>query len=602
MIRTYKQLWNLLLLNERKQVFILFLLMIVYGAIEVFGIISLFPLIAVLTNISIIESNKYLSFIYEYFNFQSIDKFLIFLTSLVFIVTVTRTILNGFVSHSILRFTQIRNHSLSTRLLHAYLKRPYIYFLSRHSADMGKTILSEVESVIYGSYVPSLEIISKSLISIFVLTTIFIAEPKVATISFLIFTTSYGLLYLLLRKYLYRKAIERIEANKNRYMIAQEALVGIKEIKVRDAISIYLKNFDKAAGLFHKLKVKTSLIKLIPQLFIQISTTSAILIVILVLLTQVNGNYNDVIPLVAIYALAGMRILPAIQGIFKNLTSMRSGQPYLSMLYKELIETNNQSLNSSGEQINSLDKEILLKNISFSYPESKSSTIENISLTIPAKSCVAFVGSTGAGKSTTIDLLLGLLEPTKGFIKIDGINLSNSNVKGWQKIIGYVPQSIFIADDSISNNIALGSKDSKIDFKRIKHAAKLANLDKFINNDLPFRYETKVGEAGVKLSGGQKQRLGIARALYLNPKVLIFDEATSALDNITEKEIMNSINSLKQKMTIILVAHRLTTVKECDNIFYLEKGNLKNQGTFQELINKDANFERMASKIYKKNL
>ncbi len=595
MIETYKQLWNLLSKNERKQTFVLFLLMITNGIIEVFGIISLFPLIAVLTNTSIIETNKYLTFIYKYFNFQSIDKFLIFLTSIVFLVTIVRTLLNGFLNHSILRFTQNRNRSLSTRLLNSYLKRPYVYFLSRHSADMGKTILSEVESVIYGSLVPSLELVSRSLISVFVLSTIFIAEPKVATVSLLVFSVSYGSLYLLLRKYLYRKAIERIEANKNRYMIAQEALVGIKEIKVRDALNIYLRTFDNATSKFHKLKIKTSLIKLVPQLFIQIATTSAVLIVILVLLTQVNGNYNEVIPLVAIYAFAGMRILPIVQGIFKNLTSMRSGQPYLYMLYKELIETKNELINYSQQKVEQLSKEISFKNVYFSYPESKFPVIKNISLSIPAKSCVAFVGSTGAGKSTTTDLLLGLLEPCNGSIQIDGFTLDKTNIKNWQKIIGYVPQSIFIADDTISKNITLGSEESNADYEKIKYAAKLANLHEFIQKELPFKYETMVGEAGVKLSGGQKQRLGIARALYLSPQILIFDEATSALDNVTEREIMKSINRLKQKMTIILVAHRLTTIKNCDIIFHLENGKLRSQGTFEELLMKDKLFKAMAA-------
>ena len=210
---------------------------------------------------------------------------------------------------------------------------------------------------------------------------------------------------------------------------------------------------------------------------------------------------------------------------------------------------------------------------------------------------MAFVGTTGAGKSTLIDLILGLLEPEEGTIKIDGIKLDNSLKKSWQRLIGYVPQSIFIADDTIANNIALGSKQKNIDYERIRLVAKIAKLDTFIIRDLPLGYETKVGEAGVKLSGGQRQRLGIARALYLNPKVLIFDEATSALDNLTEQSIMRSILELKDSLTIIMIAHRLTTIKECDTIFHLNMGKLRSRGNFKELCNNDEVFREMASSL-----
>ena len=596
MIETYIKLWNLLIKREKKQALFLIILMITYGAIEMIGIVSIFPLVAVLSDPKTIKSNVYLNSLYQYLDFQSIDNFLIFLTSIVFFVTIFRILFNGFVNHNILRFTQMRNKSFSSRLLNSYLKKPYIYFLGRHSADMGKTILSEVEDVISGSLIPAIELASRSIISFFVIIAILIASPSIAATSIVVLSFIYGLMYLLLRKYLLRKGFERVEANRNRFMIAQEVLVGIKEIKVRNATNAYLDNFNRVTNLFHQLRINTSLAKLIPQLFIQISASGGVLLIILVLLIK-QENYSEVIPIVALYAFAGMRILPIIQGIFKSLTSLRGSKAVLSNIYEDLVIKQKISEKNHDFSIKSFRKNIVIENLTFSYPNSKLPVINNLSLKIPAKTSVAFVGPTGAGKTTTIDLILGLLEPDNGSIKIDGFSLHKKNIKSWQKIIGYVPQTIFISDDSIAKNIALGFEQKDIDYERIKYVAKLANLDNFILKELQYGYETKVGEAGVKLSGGQRQRLGIARALYLNPQVLIFDEATSSLDNLTEKAIMKAINQIKKSITVIMIAHRLTTIKDCDTIFLLENGKLKSQGNFNDLALNDDLFRKMTSNL-----
>lgn len=597
MFNVYKKLWDLILLRERKKGIFLMISMIFFGVIETFGIVSIFPLVSVISNPTIIETNKYLNFFYNYFNFQSTNKFLILLTSVVFLVIVTRALFNGFLNHFILRFTQFINQSLSYRLLSSYLQRPYVYFLTRNSAEMGKSILSEVEEVSMGSLVPALELISRVILSTFILFALFLVDPFIASISIFTFSLSYGIIYFVIRQYLLRKAIERVEANKNRFLISKEALVGIKEIKVRDATHIYLKNFNKASKTFHQIRVKTSLAKLIPNLFIQISASGGILIFIMILLTKNEGNYTEIIPLVSLYAYAGLRVMPVVQGIFKNLTSIRSSKPALKIIHTEIIKNKPYKKDKNSKIIKSLKKEICIENITFSYPESKSPVIKDLSLNIKAKSCVAFVGSTGSGKSTTIDLILGLLEPQNGSIRIDDITLKKSNIKSWQSLIGYVPQSIFITDDTIAKNIALGSEESAIDYEKVRYAAKLANIDQFITNELPQRYFTKVGEAGVKLSGGQRQRLGIARALYKDPEILIFDEATSSLDNLTEHQVMNSISKLKNSITIILIAHRLSTIKECDLIYHLNEGKLRSEGTFKELSVKDKLFKNMASKI-----
>ena len=231
-----------------------------------------------------------------------------------------------------------------------------------------------------------------------------------------------------------------------------------------------------------------------------------------------------------------------------------------------------------------VNENITLNNINFHYPNAVKTAIKNLNLSIQSRTTVGIVGATGSGKTTTIDIILGLLEAQQGTLKIDGIEIKKNNLRAWQRSIGYVPQHIFLADDTVAGNIALGVDSKLINQKDVEKAAKIANIHEFVIDELPDQYQTTVGERGIRLSGGQRQRIGIARALYHNPKVLILDEATSALDNLTEQAVMEEVKNIGKDLTIIMIAHRLNTVKNCDNIFLLEKGELRQQGTFNELI------------------
>ena len=243
----------------------------------------------------------------------------------------------------------------------------------------------------------------------------------------------------------------------------------------------------------------------------------------------------------------------------------------------------------------SLNKSITLSNIYYDYPNSSKTTLKGINLNIPANTTVGIVGTTGSGKTTTVDIILGLLRPQKGILKIDDIEINENNYRDWQKSIGYVPQDIYLSDETLAANIAFGVDIDDISQSSVEHASKIANLHNFVNKELPLKYQTMVGERGVRLSGGQRQRIGIARALYNNPKVLILDEATSSLDDVTEKTIMEEVNKLRKDITIIMIAHRLSTVKNCDNIYILENGKLKNQGSFKKLVSDSDLFQEYVS-------
>ena len=299
-----------------------------------------------------------------------------------------------------------------------------------------------------------------------------------------------------------------------------------------------------------------------------------------------SGNFADALPLIALYAFAGYRLMPALQQIYSSFTKLTFASASLDMLTKDFLDNKTYIKNKNQSSV-TFNKVISLKNIHYNYPNAQRTALQDINLNIAAKSVVGLVGATGSGKTTTVDIILGLLEAQKGTLEIDGQVINANNIKSWQSSIGYVPQHIYLSDDTVESNIAFGVNSEDINKKNVEKVSKIANLHDFVMNELPLQYNTTIGERGVRLSGGQRQRIGIARALYHNPQVLILDEATSALDNLTEKKVMDTVNSLSKNITIILIAHRLNTVKSCDVIFKLEKGEIKEQGTFDELINRE---------------
>jgi ABC-type multidrug transport system fused ATPase/permease subunit len=309
-----------------------------------------------------------------------------------------------------------------------------------------------------------------------------------------------------------------------------------------------------------------------------------------------SGSFASALPIIALYAFAGYRLIPALQLTYAAFTSLRFSSPALEALHKDLMSLQPAGPNTQQPAM-PLTQAITLNNIVYRYPNAASPALKGISLSIPAKSTVGLVGATGSGKTTTVDLILGLLDAQEGTLAIDGQPITDHNKRAWQRAIGYVPQQIYLADDTVAANIAFGIEPEQINQTAVERASKIANLHEFVANDLPQGYATTVGERGVRLSGGQRQRIGIARALYHNPQVLILDEATSALDNLTEQAVMEAVHNLGHEITIILIAHRLSTVKDCDQIFLLEKGELKAQGRFEELATTNHIFKEMTGTV-----
>ena len=304
-----------------------------------------------------------------------------------------------------------------------------------------------------------------------------------------------------------------------------------------------------------------------------------------------SGTFSTALPIISLYVFAGYRLMPAAQMIYSSFTQLTFASPSIEKLYYDIKNLNPTNLDRDNGVL-PFKKMISLKNICYNYPNASRTALKNINLNISFNDTVGLVGATGSGKTTIVDIILGLLEAQKGTLEIDGKVITKHNTQSWQRSIGYVPQHIYLSDDTVAANIAFGQEPRDFDENKIQKASKIANLHEFVMHELPNQYQTTIGERGVRLSGGQRQRIGIARALYFNPQVLILDEATSALDNLTEKIVMDAVNNLSKHKTIILIAHRLSTVKKCDKIFLLEKGELKNEGTFDELININENFRK----------
>jgi ATP-binding cassette, subfamily B, bacterial PglK len=579
---------QLLNARERRQVYLLMPGIILMACLEVAGIAAISPFLSLVTNPESIETNGVLRWLYTTFSFGSTQSFVVFMGLVALTLMVTSNLFALFMNWLLVRFAWFRNHSLSERLLAQYLAKPYTFFLERNTSEMGKNILAEVQQVVNGLLVPGMLTLANIIVVTFILIFLIVLNPLRAIVVALALGSGYVLVYTLLQKRMARYGDESVQANKGRFQLANEALGGVKEIKLLGRENVFLANFAKVSKLFSRRMAMAEVLSNSPRYVLDTIAFGTILTIMIVLYTQ---DASQVIPVVGVYAFAGYRLMPALQQIYRHVTKARFHTSVLATVKRDL-ETMAVTFPDDVDRLPFVDR-LELADISFQYPTAKTPLLNNLSLTIPKNASVAFVGSTGSGKTTIVDILLGLLPPGEGQLLVDGERLSKDNLRNWQANLGYVPQTIFLSDGSIAQNIAFGISSEKIDMQAVIKAASIANLHDFVEG-LPDGYNTVVGERGVRLSGGQRQRIGIARALYHDPSVLILDEATSALDNVTEEAVFQAIKNVMGTKTVIMIAHRISTVRECDTIFVLEKGKIVSQGSYRELLGSSAHFQALA--------
>tara|TARA_B110000027_G_scaffold73924_1_gene78784 strand:- start:7100 stop:8920 length:1821 start_codon:yes stop_codon:yes gene_type:complete len=599
---TLKKTFSLLTPHELSRGILVLLLVMGMALLETVGVASVMPFLAVLGNPEMLNTNPALIWLFSIAKstgIKSPDDFLILLglgAFLLIVVSASYRIVTHYIMNN---YIEMRRHSISSRLLQNYLRQPYGFFLNRHSSEMSSSILSEVDQVVGNIFRPAFSMFASSLVLFTITALLLIVNFWLTLIAVFILTGLYALVFLSLRHKLSDMGGLLLDTNKKRFKSASEVFGGIKDIKLLGCEQIYLDRFSKPSMEYATTHANHHTFNQIPSFLIEAIIFGALLLLTLTLMMSSNGlNSNllgQILPIIGLYSLAAYRLKPAVHHIYEGLASLRYGHAVINNLHKDLNHNNFQTkLPETKEKFIKPKHFFTIDNISYTYPNSTKPALEDLFLEIPVNSMIGIVGSTGAGKTTLVDVILGLLRTNNGQIKVDDVAITDSNLRAWQKSLGYVPQNIFLTDNTITENIALGVPIEQINFERVTYCARMAQIYDFVMKDMPSQFSTLVGERGVRLSGGQRQRIGIARALYNNPEVLIFDEATSSLDTITERAVMEAIDNIAQEKIIIIIAHRLSTVKNCDQILLLEKGKIKIKGIYSELILKSSQFKKMA--------
>lgn len=594
MTDTYRRIFQLLSPQERRRFYLLVILVMVMGLFDVLGVASVLPFLAVVANPDAVGESRWLQWFYDLSGAADTQQFLMFLGFTVFLFVLATTLFRAATFYVLTRFTKMRIVSLATRLMEVYLSQPYQWFLTRHSSDLGKTILSEVTLVVNGPVTAAMRLLANGVMLVLLVAFLFVMEPMAALGAAVLFGGTYGLIFAATRMKLTRMGKGRVEANKEQYQIVQEAMGGIKNVKLMALEQSYLNRFRRPSHRSAKQQAGLALIAELPRQLLEVIAFGGMVLFVLWLLSRGDGMIGDVLPVLGVYAFAAARMFPTIQQLFAAISEIRFGKPALDQLHEELTRPRVQSL-PDPQTIRPipLKRELVLEDVRFAFPDADRPALDGVSLTIPAQTTVGIVGSTGAGKTTLIDTILGLLAPQEGRLVVDGQEIGPDRMRGWQRSVGYVPQDIYLVDDTIAANIAFGCPPDQIDMAAVRRAAEVAELHDFIMDTLPDGYRTMVGERGARLSGGQRQRIGIARALYTDPDLLVFDEATSALDNLTERAIMDALRLLGHTKTIIVIAHRLSTVRNCNMVFLLEAGRIVAADRYDGLVASNDHFRAL---------
>ena len=485
-MQTFKKLLFLLSPNERRKALMLLFMILIMALLDVIGVASILPFMAVITNPNIIETNSILNNMFQAsatLGVEDNQQFLFALGVLVFVLLIISLIFKAFTTYFQTRFVQMREYSIGKRLVEGYLQQPYSWFLNQNSADLGKTILSEVAQVISGGIKPLIDLIAKSMITIALIVLLIIANPKLALIISVSLSLVYGFIFFFIRSYLNKIGEKRLKNNQLRFKTVSEAFGATKEIKVGGLEQTFINSFSNSAQILAQTQAISSILSQLPRFFLEAIAFGGTMLIILYMM-KLTGSFNNILPIISLYVFAGYRLIPALQQIYSSFTRLTFVGPSLNKLYHDMNKLKSVEQNQN-EGVLKLNKSIVLKNLCYDYPNASRTALKDINLIIPVKSTVGLVGTTGSGKTTTVDIILGLLEAQKGTLEIDGKIITKKNLRSWQRSIGYVPQHIYLADDTVEANIAFGLNNKDISQEGVEKAAKIANLHEFIIEELP---------------------------------------------------------------------------------------------------------------------
>jgi ABC-type multidrug transport system fused ATPase/permease subunit len=566
-----KKIWSIFTPTERSKSAWMLVLIVLMAIAETGGVLSIMPFLSVLGRPAVIHQNHWLQLAYDRLGSQSTSEFLIALGLASIATVLGSSVFKTITLHLVNRFIHMLRHSISARLLSRYLHQPYEFFLTRNPSVLSRNVLSEVDQLLFNLIQPLSQLIAQGAVVLAILLLVFLYNPLTALAIVVVVGLLYGTIYSLVRKRLAHIGEERQTANARRFQCCNEVLGGIKDVKVTQATAAYQENFNRASRLLSRHMATSDTLSQSPLYLVEAVGYSGLIILALVLMLH-RGDIAHVLPALGLYGFAAYRILPSAQIIYRGIAKLKFSSAALDAIHRDLLLPDNDEVNVSTALMPS--KEIRLQNVSYAYPSTpRKSVLDHFDLAIPVGISVGIVGRTGAGKSTLMDILLGLLQPQGGSLNVDGIPIDASNVAAWQRAIGYVPQHIYLADASVAENIAFGVPRKDIDMAAVKRAARAAQIHDFVVGELEGSYSTPIGDRGIRLSGGQRQRIGIARALYRDPPVLLMDEATSALDMQTEAALNDAIGRLSGEKTIVIIAHKEASLQNCQIITHLKISN-----------------------------
>jgi HlyD family secretion protein len=595
MFSQLKELYSLLTNEQRKKLRRLQILVVLMAFAEIAGVVSIGPFMALVGDISQLQGEGILADVYRATGLEDPRDFLFWVGIGVLVVLAVAACISTFTVWRLSVYGAQVGAELGNRLFRHYMHQPWLFHASGSSSQLTNRIAQEAGRITDQIINPMMQMNAKLVMALFMTIAIFLYNPLVAISGFLIFSGTYMLLYKTVRRRLVRNGRHISEAQQMRFKLMGEGFGGIKDALLLGRQKVFTDRFQAECEKFAAAQGTTQALGQVPRYAMEFIAFGSVIFLVLYLLSEHEGNLGEILPVLSVYALAGFKLLPAFQQAYTGLSQIRGNLAAFDAVRDDLRASSLTVATSSvptGRRL-SPRSEIRFDNVVFSYPGKEEPALKGVNITIPINQIIGLVGASGSGKSTAIDLLLGLIQPQQGNLMIDDQPLTEEKRRAWQNSLGFVPQSIFLADSSIRDNIAFGLPPEAIDEDKVNRAATMAHLDGLLA-ELPQGLGTTVGERGVQLSGGQRQRIGIARALYHDAEVLVLDEATSALDGITEKLIMDAIHDFAGKKTIVMIAHRLATVKQCDSIYLLQNGKVVDHGSYRELSERSDLFKRMA--------
>jgi len=593
MLSTIKELYVLLTPQQRRRLLKLQVLVVLMAFAEIAGVLAIGPFMTIAGDASRLQGEGLPAQLFQASGFEDPGTF-IFVTGIaVLAVLAGAACVSMYTTWRLSMYASQVGAELSVRLYKHYMHQPWLFHASGSSSQLTNKISQECLRVTNNIIAPLMQMNAKAVLAAAMAVFIFFLNPLVALVGGALFLAIYLLLYKAVRMKLsgHGNAVSRMQ--QQRFKLMNEGFGGIKDTLLLGRQEDFNRRFEHDSLVYGRAHGATKALAFMPRYAMELVAFAAVIMLILYLLAANEGNLTDTIPLLSVYALAGFKMLPALQQIYTSAAMLRGNVAALHSIEDDLEASRDEDLSIDPDRRKLVPQHsVALQEVVFHYPDKREPALDGLSITLPVNRVIGLVGASGSGKSTAIDVLLGLVRADRGGLFIDGQPLAEGDVRAWQNSLGFVPQSIFLADASIRENIAFGIPSDQIDDERVWQAARMAHMAELLE-ELPDGLNSRVGERGIQLSGGQRQRIGIARALYDDAAVLVLDEATSALDGITEKLVMDAIHDFAGKKTIIMIAHRLSTVKECDTIYLLDSGRVLDSGTYDELAARNITFQRM---------